>query len=335
MKYIGLDAHSSSCTFCVMDEAGREIDNITLETNGRLLVEYLRSIEGKKKLTFEESELSGWLYEILSSEVDETIVSNPVASMNYKEKKTDKIDARKATKLLRGGFLTSVYHDGSARERFRSLMSGYQDLVQEAVRLKNRYKSLFRKSGEKIAGGILYGDESFMKGLKRSDFRFIGEQTYRLLQEMEEIRGKYLREIKVYSRKFREIKYLVSIPGIGEIQAAKIVAQVIDPGRFVNKYKFYSYCGLVRHKRTSDGKNYGSVKIWGNRTLKCVYKMAGHSALNGDSGLKKYYDYLQSKGVSQKNAYNAVCRKIAAISLSVWRKERKYDDKLVTSGLIK
>jgi len=41
-KYIGLDAHSSTCTFNVTDERGREIDNTTIETNGRLLVKYLK-----------------------------------------------------------------------------------------------------------------------------------------------------------------------------------------------------------------------------------------------------------------------------------------------------
>ncbi|MEK7846218.1 MAG: hypothetical protein AAB257_04560, partial [Nitrospinota bacterium] len=82
-KYIGLDAHSSTCTFNVTDERGLEIDNTTIETNGRLLVKYLRGIEGIKKLTFEECELSSWLYEILSSEVEELIVCNPVANKVY------------------------------------------------------------------------------------------------------------------------------------------------------------------------------------------------------------------------------------------------------------
>ncbi|WKZ15015.1 MAG: hypothetical protein QY317_14040 [Candidatus Jettenia caeni] len=54
IKYIGLDAHSSTCTFNVTDERGREADNTTIESNGRLLVKYLRGIEGVKKLTFEE-----------------------------------------------------------------------------------------------------------------------------------------------------------------------------------------------------------------------------------------------------------------------------------------
>ena len=284
IKYIGLDAHSSTCTFNVTDERGREIDNTMIETNGRLLVKYLREIEGIKKLTFEECELSSWLYEILRSEVEELIVCNPVANSDYKKIKTDKMDARKLAKLLRGGFLVSVYHDGSKRERFRSLMSGYQDLVEEGVRLKNRYKSLFRKGGKKVKGESLYRDESFLEGLSRPDFKFIGTQIYQLLEKMEESRQEYLKEIIRYSKGFKEMKYLKSIPGIGSIQAAKIVSQVIDPDRFASKYKYYSYCGLVRHKRISDGKGYGSQKIWDNRILKCVYKMAGHSVLKGNSG---------------------------------------------------
>src|SRR3989337_1865647 len=167
-KYIGLDAHSSTCTFNVTDERGMEVDNTTIESNGRLLVKYLRGIEGVKKLTFEECELSSWLYEILRPEVDELIVCNPVANKDYKKVKTAKME-------------------GSRQE--------------------------------------------------------------------------YLKEILRCSKGFKEIKYLKSIPGIGSIQAAKIVSQVIDPERFSSKYKYYSYCGLVRHKRISDGRGYGSEKI--------------------------------------------------------------------------
>ncbi|HBR16868.1 MAG TPA: hypothetical protein DD725_04560 [Deltaproteobacteria bacterium] len=152
---------------------------------------------------------------------------------------------------------------------------------------------------------------------------------------MEQGRKEYIKEIIKYSKGFKEIKYLKTIPGIGQIQAAKITSQVIDPKRFADKYKYYSYCGLVRHKRISDGKEYGSRRIWGNRILKCVDKMAGLSALKGNSGLRKYYDYLRSKGISHDNAYNAVCRKIAAISLSVWRNSERYNDEIITGNLTK
>ena len=327
--YIGMDAHSSSCTFCVVDKEGKEVDHTTLETNGKLIVNYLRSIEGAKKLTFEECELSRWLFGIIKPEVNELIVCNPVANLGYKTAKTDKLDARKLAKLLRGKFLVPVYHDCSERERFRNLVSGYQDIVEEGVRIKNRYKSLFRKSGQIYRGEKLYNDESLLEGLPRKIYRFIGEQTYQLLVKLEGSRQAYIKEITQCSKRFKEIKYLKSIPGIGNINAAKIVSQVVDPKRFANKYKYFSYCGLVRHPRESGGKSYGSTKIWGNRILKCVYKMGGQTVIRGNSQLKQYYDSLLKKGTSQENGYNAVCRKIAAISLSVWKNNCKYDERRI------
>ena len=107
-----------------MKEGGREIDNTTLETNGRLLVKYLRGIEGVKKLTFEECELSNWLYEILRPEVEELIVCNPVANKDYRKVKTDKMDARKLAKLLRGG-----QRGINGWSKFNNKISGHPALV--------------------------------------------------------------------------------------------------------------------------------------------------------------------------------------------------------------
>ena len=334
-KYIGLDAHSSTCSFCVMDKTGRIVDSAKVVTNGRLLIEYLRGIHGQKELTLEECELSSWLYEILRKEVDKLIVCNPVENKKYKEAKTDKLDARNLANLLRGNFLKEVYHNGSDREKLRDLMSGYQDLVADAIRIKNRYKSLFRKEGNRVCGKTLYNDENFLEDLKRKDFQFIGKHSFKLLEEMETSRISYVKEIKKYSKKFKEIRHLKTLPGIADIQAAKIVAQVIDPHRFSTKYKYFSYCGLVRHRQTSGDNVYGDKKIWGNRVLKCVYKMAAESAIKGNSGLRKYYDHLRSKGTGHKNAKNAVSRKIAAISLVLWKKGEIYKDKIITNDLLK
>ena len=334
-KYIGMDAHMSTCTFCVVDEKGQELDNTTLQTNGRLIIDYLENIPGSKKLTFEECELSNWLFKLTRDRVDELVVCNPVANSEYKKKKTDKFDARKLAQLLRGDFLTPVFHDGSKRESFRSLMSGYQDLVNDTVRVKNRYKSLFRKSGVKVTGEAVYKDRARLKEIKRPDLEFIGIQLHYLLEKMDQSLKVYQDCIGRSKKHFKEINNLMTIPGIGYIQAAKIVSQVIAPERFPTKYKYFSYCGLVRHKRESGGRRYGSQKIWGNRALKCVYKMAGYSAIKGTNALRKYYDYLRSKGLSDNKAYNAVCRKIAAISLSLWKNNTKYNDSLITNGLIK
>ena len=59
--------------------------------------------------------------------------------------------------------------------------------------------------------------------------------------------------------------------------------------------------------------------------------MAAQSAVKGNGTLRTYYDSLRAKGTSDKNARNAIARKIAAISLSLWRNHKKYDDSMINS----
>lgn len=324
-NYIGMDAHPSICVFSVVDDSGAEISKFQSPTNGAALVDYVRSIPAPRQLVFEECELSVWLFEILNCEVDKLVVCNPTRNAQYKRAKTDKLDAKNLALLLRGGYLTPVYHDGSKMEHLRALMSGYQDIVDTGVSLKNRYKSLFRKSGLPARGDGIYADESLLKDLPRPDQRFVGHGLYRLIETTEAEREKYCVAIKAAGRKFREIKLLQDIPGIGEIQSAKIVAQVITADRFKDKHKFWSYCGLVRYKQESAGKVRGKKRGWGNRVLKCVFKMAAKSALCGGNEFRKMYDELRAKGTSDKAARNAVSRKIAAVALSILKHRTRYD----------
>jgi len=42
------------CTFCVLDNDGVEISDTVISANEKLLKDYIRSIQGVKKLTLEE-----------------------------------------------------------------------------------------------------------------------------------------------------------------------------------------------------------------------------------------------------------------------------------------
>jgi transposase len=325
MKYIGLDGHSSTCDFSVSDAKGVEIDRRTVTTNGRLIIDYMQSISGTKKIVLEESDLSHWLFALLKDEAEEVIVCNPIESARYKQKKTDKLDARDLAELLRGNFVKSVYHDGSDREQYRMLMSGYNDLIGEIVRNKNRYKALYRKRGKKLMGESIYTKKELLSELGNGDERFMGEKLFFHLKSLEEDRESYVERIRKTNRKFKEIKHLKTIPGIGDLQAAKIVSQVVDPKRFRNKYKFWSYCGLARHNQTSGGRNYGSKKIHGNSMLKSVYKSAAHLALRCDSACQSYYEELRKQGANHEEGRNAISRRLAATSLHLWKNSEDYN----------
>jgi transposase len=329
MRYIGCDAHIASCTFHVIDGEGKSLDWRTMETNGAKLVSYLREIPGEKKLVIEETNLSRWLHSLLSREVDELVVCNPVRNRLLAQgPKTDRVDAQKLAQLLRGGFLQPVFHQGDSREELRDLVSGYQDLIQDFVRLKNRYKALFRSQGIQKRGQSVYEDGNFLKDLGKGPKHFVGEKVFERIQAMEAQRTLYVQEMKRQEKKFPEIRFLKTIPGIKTIQACKIVATVVSPERFPNKYKFFSYCGLVKHACESDGRNYGKRKGWGNPVLKGVFRTAGQTVLRGSSSLRKDYDRMLTKGISHYSAYNATCRKIASLVLAVWKKKEKYKNEL-------
>ena len=320
-KYIGVDVHSSTCSLCVIDSQGVELDNRTIVTNGRLLIDYFKSLGKDLIVTCEECDLSGWFFEIVHKHVREVIICHPAANREYKRAKTDQLDAHHLAQLLRGGFLHPVFHDGSGREKFRILISNYEDTVQELVRAKNRLASMKRR------------DRLFDSKNQVHQTQFIIEQWDQQIKSLTLVQEKYQQEIKTSVKVFKEQRYLMSIPGIGPIQSAKIIAQVIDPQRFKNKYKFFAYCGLVRHARISNQRHYGATYLWGNRMLKCAFKMAAHSALTGKNALRTYYDYLRKKGVCADDARNAVARKIAALTLSLWKNKQFFREQEILKSL--
>ena len=46
-RYIGLDAHASSCTIAMVGPSGRRLQSQVLETNARVLIDFLKAIPRK------------------------------------------------------------------------------------------------------------------------------------------------------------------------------------------------------------------------------------------------------------------------------------------------
>jgi hypothetical protein len=74
-RYIGLDAHASSCTLGIVGPSGKRLGSHVVETNGRALIEVLRGIPRNRHVCIEEGTLSGWLYEVLEPHVEELVVT--------------------------------------------------------------------------------------------------------------------------------------------------------------------------------------------------------------------------------------------------------------------
>ena len=155
--YIGLDAHSTTSTFAVVDENGQCILRETVKTSEQSLVHVINKIQGERHMTFEESSISQWLYLQLKDKVDNLLICNPTYIAKNQGAKTDFRDALHLANELRTNHLQPVFHDTSHWMEIRTTVSGYLDIVQEIVRFKNRLKAVFR------AEAIQTDENSFYK----------------------------------------------------------------------------------------------------------------------------------------------------------------------------
>jgi hypothetical protein len=106
-RYIGLDAHTSSCTVAVIGQSGKRLHSQVVETNAKALIEVIRAVSKDRHLCLKEGPHSNRLYEVLSPHVQEIVVALVNESRGSK---SDKLDAFTPAEQLRiGAIRTKVY----------------------------------------------------------------------------------------------------------------------------------------------------------------------------------------------------------------------------------
>jgi len=325
--YIGLDAHSNTCTAVVMNSTGELKARATFDTSEKNLLELIKSVERPRFLAFEETNLAQWLYLLTKQEVDDLAIAHAAALPKQRGPKNDYRDAIRLAEEHRAGRIIRVYHEESKLWDLRTLVNSYSDITADLVRSKNRYKALLRSLGLFTEGSTVYNDTEILKSIEKEHDRFVAVNCFELIRSQQEIKDSYEGRFEKIAKQWVTISKLRSIPGIAAIRACIITSIICSPHRFVNKHKLWAYAMLVRYIDTSDGKVYSIRKPHGRTELKSTFIGAANTVLCGTSSLRKYYDRLRSRGISHNDAKMALARRIAAISLMVMKTGKKYDDK--------
>ena len=344
VKYVGADVHGQTTSFCVRDGSGRIICETVVPTEKEHLLEFVRSLSGEVHLALEEGSQAHWMYGLLRRYVKELIVCDPSKNKpaGHGGNKSDRIDARRLSDLLRKGELSPVFHDFQGLETLKDLVRNYDRVKRDRSRVMNRIKAVFSSRGITADGVRVYsegGREAFMERLEGRGAR---EQARTLYVQLDlfTILAKEARDSMVLeARKHTVTRLLRSLPGIGPIRAATILAVVGMPFRFPNKRAVWAYSGFAvvsrstgDHKVTRDGivvpNSHSQVTRGLNRNrnphLKAVFKGAVVPAVRRPE-FKAYYEQLLERGLKKKVAKVHVARKLAAITLSLWKKGERYD----------
>jgi hypothetical protein len=82
-----------SCTVCVMGPSGKRLGHHVVESNGKALVERIRSIAGERHVCLEEGTQSEWLYEILQPHAKRVVVTQPLRRGGQQERRDRRVGA--------------------------------------------------------------------------------------------------------------------------------------------------------------------------------------------------------------------------------------------------
>src|SRR5438034_1526916 len=131
-----MDVHTATISVAVRDAAGKLIMESVIETKSSTILQFIQGLRGDLYVTFEEGTWAAWLYDLLRPHVTNIVVCDPRRNALLNEdSKSDRIDARKLSELLRANLLRSVYHGENGlrtvkrSEEHTSELQSHSDLV--------------------------------------------------------------------------------------------------------------------------------------------------------------------------------------------------------------
>ncbi len=344
-KYIGMDVHQATISVAVMDGSGKLIMECLLETKAGTIVEFIQGLHGTLLLTFEEGTSAAWLHDLLKPHVNRLVVCDPRKAALLKEgNKSDRIDARKLAEMLRTNQLHSVYHGEHGMRTLKELGRSYLTVTKDVTRVMNRIKALYRSWAIPCSGTTVYASRhraQWLAKIVEPGVRVRAEHLYQQLDSLQPLRLEARHQLLRESHQHAAVKLLRQVPAIGPIRAALLVALLQTPHRFRTKRQLWAYSGFAvethdsgeyRYVRGKPQRNRERITVRGlndnyNKDLKNLFKGAAISASSSPGPLHDFYVARVEKGMRPTMARLTLARKIAAISLTLWKKGVKFDPK--------
>src|SRR5208337_3232860 len=286
VKYIGMDVHKEAIVIAVLNVSGKLVMETIVETKASSILQFIHGLRGELHVTWEEGTWAAWLYDLLQPQVQEVVVCNPRRNALLKEgSKSDKVDARKLADLLRTGMLRPVYHGENGLRTLRELARSYQTISKDLTRVMNRLKAVYRGWGIPCGG------------------------------------------TQVYAPRYRE-EWLNKLPQAGVRRRAELLYQQRDGLQALRREVRGEF--LAESRKQKAAKLLRKIPCIGlnrdhNHAMKEIFKGAATRASCATGPFRDFYAALLANGMKPEMARLTLARKIAAITLTLWKKEERFD----------
>jgi transposase len=339
--FCGLDVHKLSWRVNIRD-ADLELKNFTQPADASLLHRHLtKNYPGAKYKAAYEAGFCGFgIQRQLSQLGIECILLNAAdIPKGYKDRrqKNDKRDARSISQqLCLQKDLKSLYVPTPQWEHARTLVRNRQQQISDSTRCKCRIWHLLHFSAlpapDKKETGE-YWSRKFLQKLEQMDCNGSAELKAALqikLQDFLHKRNLLLESTRAIRAMYRQLAYwpsmqlILSIPGIGEINAAIILFELQNIHRFKTFDNLCSYVGLVPDTDDSGStkRNKGLTHRRNTYLREALIESSWVIIKKDPAMLMKYKDYC--KRMHKNKAIIKIARHLLARINYVLRKQSPY-----------
>ena len=335
--YAGLDVSLKEISICVVDRDGKTVARGTCPADPDGVAGWFRTRSLTPfRIVHESGQLSIWLQRgLMRLELPATCIDARKAhkALSARLNKSDAADAEGLAQLARTGWFTPVHVRSEAADRLRSLVEARERMIRLRKDLEGHIRGALKTFGIRMTG-IGQGrqrqgfrDQLAEAGESDPILRTIADGFITAHATLCQAADDLDKAVKRKAKAHPVARRLMTIPGVGPVNALSFIALVEDPGRFSRTADVGAFLGLTPKRHQS-----GEVD-WSGRVSKC-----GDGAMRGllfeaascvirqvkrFSPLKSWAVRLAGRRGFRKAAV-ATARKIAVLMLTLWKTETDY-----------
>ncbi|MFE6548234.1 IS110 family transposase [Streptomyces sp. NPDC057746] len=277
-QIVGMDLHRHRSVIVRMTETGERLGRVRFDNSPQELAAQIAQAGLNPRVVLEATYGWYWAADTLSEAGAEVHLAHPlgVKMFSLRRVKTDERDAADLADLLRMGRLPEAWIAPPAIRDLRELARYRHKLVGLRTCLKDQGAAVIAKAGLRVPASDLYGRHG-RTWLHAQD---LGE-VYRLritsLLDLIDTLSAHIGELDsaLLDRLGRDRRYQAvrTIPGIGPVFAALLVAEIGDVTRFPGPAQLCSWAGMTPKHHQSDTKTRrGRITKQGNPLVRwaCV-----------------------------------------------------------------
>ena len=307
LNHLGIDVGKRKCRAALKDDRGRILDEFFFGNNSDEIIKMIKRIHNrrtKKCNAVLESTGNMWMriHDTLEDNGIDTILANTFKTKIIAQAKikSDKLDARILSDLLRTGLISESYVPVKEFRDKRSLVRHRIVLSRTKTKLANKVHAILDKYEYRTELTDMFGIHGiqWLKTLSVSPIDRIILDT--MLASIETIDN----QIEIISKEIaryawndsKDVKILLTMTGIDIFSAMLISTDIVDINRFSTPWKLVSYAGLAPSTRESSGKiKTGKITKQGSPLLRWILVQCALSSIRHDHHMRIFYEKIKSR----------------------------------------